>query len=66
MQIDGRVIHGTTRDNTPFSTYAPNDLWMVSDLLKYNVEVEAKAEEKRSVLLEILMSWFPMILLIGV
>jgi cell division protease FtsH len=66
VQIDGRVIHGTTRDNTPFSTYAPNDLWMVSDLLKYNVEVEAKAEEKRSILLEILMSWFPMILLIGV
>lgn len=66
VQIDGRVIHGTTRDNKTFSTYAPNDLWMVSDLLKYNVEVEAKAEEKRSILLEILMSWFPMILLIGV
>ena len=66
VQIDGRVITGTTRDNTTFSTYAPNDLWMVSDLLKYNVEVEAKAEEKRSLLLEILMSWFPMILLIGV
>jgi cell division protease FtsH len=66
VQIDGRVIRGTTRDNSTFSTYAPNDLWMVSDLLKYNVEVEAKAEEKRSLLLEILMSWFPMILLIGV
>ncbi len=66
VQIDGRIIHGTTRDNKTFSTYAPSDLWMVSDLLKYNVEVEAKAEEKRSLLLEILMSWFPMILLIGV
>ena len=66
VQIDGRVIRGTTRDNKTFSTYAPNDLWMVSDLLKYNVEVEAKAEEQRSVLLEIFMSWFPMILLIGV
>jgi len=66
VQIDGRIIRGTTRDNKTFSTYAPSDLWMVSDLLKYNVEVEAKAEEKRSLLLEILMSWFPMILLIGV
>jgi cell division protease FtsH len=66
VQIDGRVIRGTTRDNKTFSTYAPNDLWMVSDLLKYNVEVEAKAEEQRSLLLEIFMSWFPMILLIGV
>lgn len=66
VQIDGRIIRGTTRDNQTFSTYAPNDLWMVSDLLKYNVEVEAKAEEQRSLLLEIFMSWFPMILLIGV
>ncbi len=66
VQIDGRVIRGTTIDNKTFSTYAPNDLWMVSDLLKYNVEVEAKAEEQRSLLLEIFMSWFPMILLIGV
>jgi cell division protease FtsH len=66
VQIDGRVVRGTTTDNQTFSTYAPNDLWMVSDLLKYNVEVEAKAEEQRSVLLEIFMSWFPMILLIGV
>lgn len=66
VQIDGRVVRGSTTDNKTFSTYAPNDLWMVSDLLKYNVEVEAKAEEQRSVLLEIFMSWFPMILLIGV
>ncbi|HSR01389.1 MAG TPA: ATP-dependent zinc metalloprotease FtsH, partial [Methylophilaceae bacterium] len=66
VQIDGRVIRGTTIDNKTFSTYAPNDLWMVSDLLKYNVEVEAKAEEQRSLLLEIFMSWFPMILLIAV
>ncbi|MEE9331197.1 MAG: ATP-dependent zinc metalloprotease FtsH [Methylophilaceae bacterium] len=66
VQIDGRVVHGTTVDDKKFSTYAPNDLWMVSDLLKYNVTVEAKAEEQRSVLLEIFMSWFPMILLIGV
>ncbi len=66
VQIDGRNVTGTTRDSKKFSTYAPNDLWMVSDLLKYNVEVEAKAEEQRSLLLEIFMSWFPMILLIGV
>jgi cell division protease FtsH len=66
VQIDGRVIHGKTQDGKDFSTYTPNDLWMVSDLLKYNVVVEAKAEQQRSVLLEMFMSWFPMILLIGV
>ncbi|MGQ0442437.1 MAG: ATP-dependent zinc metalloprotease FtsH [Methylophilaceae bacterium] len=66
VQIDGRVVHGKTQDGKEFSTYTPNDLWMVNDLLKYNVVVEAKAEQQRSVLLEIFMSWFPMILLIGV
>jgi cell division protease FtsH len=65
-QIDGRVVHGTTQDGKEYSTYAPNDLWMVNDLLKYSVQVEAKPEQQRSVLLEIFMSWFPMILLIGV
>jgi len=66
VQIDGRVVHGKTQDGKEFSTYTPNDLWMVNDLLKYNVVVEAKAEQQRSVLLEMFMSWFPMILLIGV
>ena len=66
VQIDGHVVRGKTQDGKEFSTYAPSDLWMVNDLLKYNVAVEAKAEQQRSVLLEIFMSWFPMILLIGV
>lgn len=66
VQIDGRVVHGKTQEGKEFSTYAPNDLWMVNDLLKYNVVIEAKPEQQRSVLLELFMSWFPMILLIGV
>lgn len=66
VQIDGRVVTGKLQDGKEFSTYTPNDLWMVSDLLKYNVVVDAKAEQKPSILLEIFMSWFPMILLIGV
>ena len=67
VQIEGRTVHGKSQDGKEFSTYAPpNDLWMVSDLLKYNVVIEAKPEQQRSVLLEILMNWFPIILLIGV
>jgi cell division protease FtsH len=67
VQIEGRVVHGKTQDGKEFSTYAPpNDLWMVSDLLKNNVVVEAKPEQQRSMLIEILMNWFPIILLIGV
>ncbi len=39
---------------------------MVSDLLKSNVTVEAKPEEEPSLLMNIFVSWFPMLLLIGV
>jgi cell division protease FtsH len=66
VEVDGHVIHGKTQDNKEFNTYSPGDLWMVNDLMKYNVKVEAKPEAQRSMLMEIFMSWFPMILLIGV
>ena len=39
---------------------------MVSDLLKAGVEVEAKPEDEPSLLMSIFVSWFPMLLLIGV
>jgi cell division protease FtsH len=41
-------------------------LWMVSDLLKNGVSIEAKPEEEPSFLMNIFVSWFPMILLVGV
>ena len=66
VEVDGHVIHGKTQSGTEFNTYSPGDLWMVNDLLKFNVKVEAKPEAQRSMLMEIFMSWFPMILLIGV
>ena len=66
VQIDGRVLHGTTQDGKKFNTFAPSDPWLVSDLLKNNVVVEAKPDEEQSLLMSIFVSWFPMILLIGV
>ena len=39
---------------------------MVSDLLKNGVKIEAKPEEEQSFLMNIFVSWFPMLLLIGV
>ena len=65
--IDGRTIRWTTGDGKKYTTYSPGgDLWMVSDLLKYGVNIEAKADEEPSVLMNIFISWFPMLLLIGV
>lgn len=64
--IEGRVLKATTSDGRKLTTYAPPDLWMVSDLLKHGVKVEAKPEEEQSFLMNIFISWFPMLLLIGV
>jgi len=64
--IEGNVLKGERSDGQRFTSYAPSDPWMVSDLLKNNVSIEAKPEEQPSFLMSLLISWFPMLLLIGV
>ena len=64
--IQGRTLDATTQEGKKIVTYAPADLWMVSDLLKYNVKVVAKPDEEQSFLMSLFVSWFPMLLLIGV
>ena len=65
--IEGKIVKFQTTSGEKFVTYAPpQDLWMVSDLLKAGVKIEAKPEEEQSLLLQIFVSWFPMLLLIGV
>ncbi|MDR1936365.1 MAG: ATP-dependent zinc metalloprotease FtsH, partial [Candidatus Accumulibacter sp.] len=64
--IQGRVLKATTGDGRKLTAYAPQDIWMVSDLLKNDVKVEARPEDEQSFLMNIFISWFPMLLLIGV
>src|SRR3970282_1410952 len=64
--IEGRLLKATTAEGKLITSYAPSDLWMVSDLLKNGGSIEAKPEEEPSFLMNIFVSWFPMILLIGV
>jgi cell division protease FtsH len=66
VQVDGRTLRARTRDGRTFTVYTPSDIWMVGDLMKFGVQVQAKAEEEQSLLLNIFVSWFPMLLLIGV
>ncbi|MDO8438211.1 MAG: ATP-dependent zinc metalloprotease FtsH [Nitrosomonadaceae bacterium] len=66
VTIEGRTLKGTKADGRRFTTYTPSDPWMVSDLLKSGVIVDAKPEEEPSLLMNIFVSWFPMLLLIGV
>ena len=67
--VDGRTVRATTQDGRVVTVYTPGvqDIWMVGDLMRYGVKVTAsKPEEEQSFLMNIFVSWFPMILLIGV
>ena len=66
VTIEGRVVKGVKSTGEKFTTYAPSDIWMVTDLLKNGVIVEAKPEEEQGFLMQVFISWFPMLLLIGV
>lgn len=64
--IEGEVIHGITSNGENFTTYAPDDPRLIDDLLDNGVRVEAKAPEQQSILMQVFISWFPMLLLIAV
>ena len=67
VEIKGNVIDGVLSDGTTFSTYAPNDPNLVEKLTSKGVSITATpVEEKMPSFLGILLSWFPMLLLIGV
>ena len=66
VTIEGKVIKGVKKSGEKFTTYPAPDLWMVSDLLKNGVNVEARPEEEQGFLMQVFISWFPMLLLIGV
>ncbi len=58
-------IKGERKDGSKFITYAPNDPELVNDLIKNKVTFSAKPQEE-SLLMNIFISWFPMLLLIAV
>ena len=66
VQIQGRTLEATTTDGKKITTFAPFDPFMVSDLLKQDVKVAAKPDEEQSLLVSILLNWFPMLLFIGI
>lgn len=65
--IDNRTIRGVDTSSGRFETYMPvQDPDLINDLLKNDVAVEGKPPEHRSLLMQIFISWFPIILFIGV
>jgi cell division protease FtsH len=59
------IITGSTYSGARFESTAPHDIWLVSDLLKNNVEFKVKKPEEPSVLWQILINWFPLFVLIA-
>jgi cell division protease FtsH len=65
-KIQGQKIHGVLLDTQHFVSHNPNDPELVQTLLANNVRVMAVPEEQSPWYFSVLVSWFPMLLLIGV
>ena len=67
VNIQGQTISGHFADGRAFTTYAPQDPNLVSRLIGKGVRISAApSEEGTPSLIGVLLSWFPMLLLIGV
>jgi len=67
VDIQGKTITGKMTDGTDFTTYSPDyDAGLMGDLLNNGVTIQAKPAEQTGLLMQIFISWFPMLLLIGV
>ncbi|QTM69444.1 ATP-dependent zinc metalloprotease FtsH [Buchnera aphidicola (Hormaphis cornu)] len=65
--INGREIHVLKKDKTKYNTYIPiSDPRLLDNLLIKNVQVNGEVSDEPSLITSILISWFPMFLMIGV
>lgn len=66
VKIQGSRISGVLVNDQRFTSYAPDDPTLVDTLVKSNVQVKAEPQEDAPWYMTVLISWFPMLLLIGV
>jgi cell division protease FtsH len=64
--IQGQEISGTQADGRRFKTFAPQDADLIKILRSRGVTIKAKPPAEPPWYMNLLVSWFPMILLIGV
>lgn len=64
--IQGQEISGTQMDGVRFKTFAPEDAELIKILRSHGVTIKAKPPSESPWYMNLLVSWFPMILLIGV
>ena len=67
VNIKGDLINGNLADGKRFKTYTPYDPNLIEKLSNKNVKINVEPyNSKGSSFLHIILSWFPMLLLIGV
>ncbi|MBW2329229.1 MAG: ATP-dependent zinc metalloprotease FtsH, partial [Deltaproteobacteria bacterium] len=66
VTIQGDRILGAGQDGSPFMTVTPDDTELIPMLRESGVDIAVKEGDKESLWMSIFISWFPMLLLIGV
>lgn len=64
--IEDKIIHGVFRSGGKFTSYSPSDDGLIGDLLNAGVQIDVREPQQQGILMQIFISWFPMLLLIGV
>jgi cell division protease FtsH len=64
--IQGQELFVTDTNHTHFKLYSPHDSDLIKTLRAKNVTIKAKPESESPWYMSVLVSWFPMIVLIGV
>ncbi len=66
VTLQGQNIEGVYQDDRTFISFAPSDPGLIQELRSKGVVIEAKAEEDGNFWMTMLVSWGPILLLIGV
>jgi cell division protease FtsH len=66
VTIQGNNVYGKFGDGREFKTYSINDPELVKDLMAKRVTIDVRPDEQSSWWMQLIISWFPMLLLIGV
>lgn len=68
VNIDGREIVGEFDTGAGFVTYSPetDNTALIGELTRSNVEIHSQPPQRTGLLTQILINWFPFLLLIGV
>ena len=66
VTIQGSRITGELTDSKSFQTFMPRDTDLIRMLREKGVEIRVKPDEETPWYMSVLISWFPMLLLIGV